>query len=1170
MKIFAAPRILLKLHPGSNLKSFGIAGNSVELRELCPNSAPARRGAAPEPRWYIGDFGGSIAQADAWEAAYEAARTHGAYAEPDLGRLWEYRNPVAVAPGAAPGELCSYSDQSGAFPKGNGFAWHLRQSGLLAARREIEQMEDRARVRIGHLDTGYDPGHNACPENILTRLERNFVDDGQPATSAADPYPRARFANPGHGTGTIGILAGRRLAGMALQQQNGDYLGGAPLAEILPVRIAPAVVLLYTSAFAEGLDYLIAPGGDAAERVDVVSMSMGGVASQAWADVVNRAYDCGIVLVTAAGNNFPATPRSIVYPARFRRVIAACGVMADCTPYIRDRVPRGEMAGNWGPPSKMAHSALAAYTPNMPWAEINCKAIVDMDGQGTSSATPQIAAAAALWLHKHKPAMKGWRGFEVVEAVRRALFESANTALPDSGKYFGRGVLRADAALALAPVKAAAATAPDTAEFSFWKVVLGRGIAVDATRDMLGVEVAQLFQIDPDVEASMPDPDAPDAAPTEKFFDAVLGSPYASKTLKKALAPYHRSAAVPGADLENRPAPPERPRHVPLPSLRPANRRLRVYAIDPSLSAALETSAINDIVIPVPWEALKAGPVGEYVEVIDHDPSTGCFYEPVDLEDAYLLASDGLAPDPGDPRFHQQMVYAVAMRTIRNFEIALGRTALWAPKIDPHGEPYETYVERLRIYPHALRERNAYYDPEKKALLFGYFPARPARPDEMYPEGIAFTCLSHDIVAHETTHALLDGMHRNFNVEGGADSLAFHEAFADMVALFQHFSLPEVLRYALSRSGGDLAQDNVLARIGQEFGVASGMHGALRSALGRRPDASLIRNRTEPHDRGAILVAAVFGAFVAIYTARTRDLMRMAYRGRDIVSPRSLDPDLLGRLAEEARKTAGHVLNVCIRALDYCPPVDITFGEYLRALITADFEVMPDDELGYRTAFVESFRKWGIYPAGLTALTPESLRWRGLQFRESQDHLEKILKGAREFVHELPYHEAGDGNGRRAEIFDFSRRWRSILHDHMGKAIAAMQPDERAKLALDLGLDFTTGRERFEVHALRLSEKRGKDNRIQRQLILQVLQHREEMGPYGPIRFGGGCTLIADARSLEVRYTIVKGIGNTRRLEETRRSLERSATLRQLYLGGTAFCGPGLRFAVAHRMGEEN
>ena len=31
-------------------------------------------------------------------------------------------------------------------------------------------------------------------------------------------------------------------------------------------------------------------------------------------------------------------------------------------------------------------------------------------------------------------------------------------------------------------------------------------------------------------------------------------------------------------------------------------------------------------------------------------------------------------------------------------------------------------MRRLRIYPHALRDRNAFYSPDKKALLFGYFP----------------------------------------------------------------------------------------------------------------------------------------------------------------------------------------------------------------------------------------------------------------------------------------------------------------------------------------------------------------------------------------------------------------------------------------------------------------
>ena len=153
------------------------------------------------------------------------------------------------------------------------------------------------------------------------------------------------------------------------------------------------------------------------------------------------------------------------------------------------------------------------------------------------------------------------------------------------------------------------------------------------------------------------------------------------------------------------------------------------------------------------WEPLEPGPVGEYLEVIDHDPATGCYYAPVNLEHHYAIANDGLDPNPGDPRFHQQMVYAVAMRTIGNFETALGRKALWSPLMDPNSFKDDRYVQRLRIYPHAFRDKNAFYNPEKKALLFGYFPAKEVQPGELYPDGMVFTCLSHDIVAHETTHA---------------------------------------------------------------------------------------------------------------------------------------------------------------------------------------------------------------------------------------------------------------------------------------------------------------------------------------------------------------------------------------------------------------------------------
>jgi hypothetical protein len=417
---------------------------------------------------------------------------------------------------------------------------------------------------------------------------------------------------------------------------------------------------------------------------------------------------------------------------------------------------------------------------------------------------------------------------------------------------------------------------------------------------------------------------------------------------------------------------------------RPNVRRLRIFSFDPALAARYDLAGVSGVTIEIPWEDLKPGPVGEYIEVIDVDPGSNAAYAPVDLDAPELLATDGLQPSESDPRFHQQMCYAVARKTIDHFERALGRKALWSSHRHTEGGKYaDNYVPRLRIYPHALRQQNAYYSPQKKALLFGYFPSR-AKDGRNTPGTTVFTCLSHDIVAHETTHALLDGVHPRFNEPVNEDVLAFHEAFADIVALFQHFSYPGVLRDQIARTRGDLARQSVLGQLAQQFALASGRGDALRSYLGKevngvwtpsKPNPALVNETTEPHDRGAILVAAVFGAFTKIYQARTRDLFRIATEGTGVLREGDIHPDLVNRLAEEAERCADRALQICIRAIDYCPAVGITFGAYLRAIITADHDMNPVDRENWRLAFIESFREWGISPWGTRSMAQDSLLW---------------------------------------------------------------------------------------------------------------------------------------------------------------------------------------------------
>ena len=156
----------------------------------------------------------------------------------------------------------------------------------------------------------------------------------------------------------------------------------------------------------------------------------------------------------------------------------------------------------------------------------------------------------------------------------------------------------------------------------------------------------------------------------------------------------------------------------------PQFRYLRGYTIDPGFSTQLDTMGINEMIYKIKWEDLLPGPVGEYIEVIDFDPSNECFYDPVDLDSKELLSQQGLPPSEGAAQFHQQFVYAVIMQTIENFEKALGRKIIWRPRVQRTAKGYNNeYVQRLRIYPHAMREANAFYTQEKMSLVFGYFEA---------------------------------------------------------------------------------------------------------------------------------------------------------------------------------------------------------------------------------------------------------------------------------------------------------------------------------------------------------------------------------------------------------------------------------------------------------------
>lgn len=569
-----------------------------------------------------------------------------------------------------------------------------------------------------------------------------------------------------------------------------------------------------------------------------------------------------------------------------------------------------------------------------------------------------------------------------------------------------------------------------------------------------------------------------------------------------------------------------------------ARRPLKVYAFDPMLGRR----AGGRITIDIPNETtLEKGPVGERIQVIDYDGVSRVLYTPVDLNDEAILMQNGLEPTESDPRFHQQMVYAIAMKVLENFDIALGRKL------------YFRRQRPLRIFPHAFCGANAFYDHKLRAVLFGYFRADEQDPGPNLPGQTVFTCLSQDIIAHEVTHAVVDRLRPYFIEPTNHDVAAFHEGFSDIVAIFQHFTFPAILRDHIQMTRGDLRSPNSLIELASEFGYATGTGQALRSALDAGstteavPDPTLYRKLTEPHQRGSILVAAVFDAFFQTYQNRIKDLIRIATGGTGKLPDGDLHPDLVNRIAGEAARTAQATLTMCIRAFEYLPPVDVTFGDYLRALVTADYELNQTDESGIRAAMIESFRARGIYPESVTSLAEDSLLWEMPRealppfpiYEKGAYILREILKNAYDFSTPAKSDSSGETSKVGAEVkakeevkadeeedsqlgnsyeFNLTKDTAQILRKYAKKNWKALHldPDLLDTLSVD------------GFHPVFRVNPRGQ---LLVEMVAQFTQQdksfKENYSVSGGMPFRGGTTVIAAANG-EVRYVIAKPLPSPR------------------------------------------
>ena len=505
-----------------------------------------------------------------WDQAYSYALKEKVFAEPNIKSRFLKKLPGTRA--VITNEYMATWPRPESGPME--FIWHLdeRHSQLLRAYEKVyKKGRSGATVRIAHFDTGYLPGHPSTPAHVKKELGKSLI-RGEEKNKGIDQLGTGSIVEQdGHGCATLAILAGNTIKA---DQSYGNYageFGAIPFAEVIPIRICDTVYNLFNANdVAEAIDYAVENG------CEVITMSMAGYPTRRVARAVNEAYEKGVTIVTAAGNNWTKgmqqyTPKAVMYPARFKRVIAATGACYDGLPYDaavdRQRRIRSEggefMQGNWGPEKAMTR-AVAGYTPNLAWATMGNAYQFSKAGGGTSSATPQVAATVALWIaHNRKQLVaKKMNGtWKQVEAVRKAVFDSADKSFKDYHQYYGNGIIRAFDALdafdfekdvdALSLSEKATVHITGIGEFigQFFRT---RGLA-DASaeekkrilEEMVSLELIQLMYKDPALFAYAEKLEPGDEQKSffsnrklmKEFKSKLKDSPYASEFIKGLVSP---------------------------------------------------------------------------------------------------------------------------------------------------------------------------------------------------------------------------------------------------------------------------------------------------------------------------------------------------------------------------------------------------------------------------------------------------------------------------------------------------------------------------------------------------------------------------------------------------------------------------------------------------------
>jgi hypothetical protein len=336
-------------------------------------------------------------------------------------------------------------------------------------------------------------------------------------------------------------------------------------------------------------------------------------------------------------------------------------------------------------------------------------------------------------------------------------------------------------------------------------------------------------------------------------------------------------------------------------------------------------------------ETLLPGPVSDRVAIVDLRDD-GSLAPALPVPDGNPVP-DPLGEDPyRDPATIRWSAFAIVLKTLSMYEDddCLGRTIPWAFQ-----------RTQLLVVPDAGRAANAFYDRESCCLQFFSFPDGDG--------GLAHTAASHDVVAHETGHAILDGIAPWLYDAQSPQSLAIHESVADLTALFAATSSGTLAKKAMELTGAKLQRTWLYSSIARELGYGIGEGDELRSLIDpdpEQPEKLGDYAAREPHDLSVVLSRAFYALLLDVYD-RSIDEKRRA-RAASLNLPAAQDPYLALAFAVQIVK------RVLFRGLDYLPPGDAGFLDLARAVLACDRAAHPGDSTGLRKLLEARLLERGI------------------------------------------------------------------------------------------------------------------------------------------------------------------------------------------------------------------